>query len=238
MKKNIIFLVLFCIVCHPLLAQSLDVPIYTKDKKIPAYYAIPDDAGVIKREKSSNGMETQICQLLKLNKETSLVLRDTLTDVVGGFHETYKQLHNGIEVEGTKCVVHYNKIGIARMISGNLRTIENLDITPRITAEQSKSKAIETIKKDEGLEAFLTRSAISESDDCLVNCTEGTLVVFISNDTPHLAYRHYIQSIIPSMNKRIYIDADTGDFLGGYSTVYSSFACFTCSTFWRLVVRG
>ena len=50
MKRISHFIVLFCIVCHSLQAQSLDSPIYTKDKKIPAYYAVPDDADIIKRE--------------------------------------------------------------------------------------------------------------------------------------------------------------------------------------------
>ena len=150
-----------------------------------------------------------------------MVLCDTLTDIVGGFHETYKQLYKGIEVEGTKCVVHYNNTGIAKMISGNLKTIEKLAVTPKITAWQSKSIAIETIEKDESLAECLKRGVISRIDDSLINCNEGTLVVFVSNDVPHLAYKHYIRSKIQSLNKRIYIDAETGDYLGGYSTVYN-----------------
>lgn len=221
MKRIIHFIVLLYIVCHSLQAQSLDTPIYTKDQKIPAYYPVYNDAGILKRDGDPSGIETKICRLLKLNKETSLILCDTLTDIVGGFHETFRQLYKGIEVEGTKCVVHYNNMGIAKMISGNLRTIENLVVIPRITAWQSKSKAIETIRKDESLIEFLKKGDISQIDDSLINCNEGTLVVFVSNNVPHLAYKHYIQSRIQSLNKRIYIDADTGDYLGGYSTIFN-----------------
>ena len=32
-------------------------------------------------------------------------------------------------------------------------------------------------------------------------CNEGTLVVFVSNNVPHLAYKHYNQSRIQSLNK-------------------------------------
>lgn len=218
MKKSCFIIVVICIVCHSLRAQDLDAPIYTRDKMIPAYYAVPNGTDFIKKGGNSN---THICRLLNLNQETSLVLCDTLTDITGGIHETYRELYKGIDVEGAKCVVHYNKMGIAKMISGNLRTIENLVVIPRITAWQSKSIAIETIKKDKSFTAFFNRNENSQSDDGLIDCNEGTLVVFMSDDIPHLAYRHHIQSIIPSLNKRIYIDANNGDYLGGYSTIHN-----------------
>lgn len=219
MKKYSVILIFLCIVCHSLQAQSLDAPIYTKDKKIPSFINVPE--GIIKRDRKSNGKEATICRLLNLNKETSLTLRDTLTDIARGYHETYKQLYKGIVVEGAKCVVHYNSTGIAKMISGNLKTIENLDVTPIITAWQSKSIAIEITKRNENLTACRIQSANYKYNDSLINCSDGELVVFMANDIPYLAYKHQIRSVIPSLNKRIYIDALTGDYLGGYSTIFN-----------------
>lgn len=214
MKKTILYIVFIWLACIPSQAQDLDTPIYTRDKKIPAFYAVPNGAGIIRRDRNSNGVDAQIIQLLNLNKETSLVLRDTLTDTAGGYHETFKQLYKGIDVDGAKCVVHYNKMGIANLISGNLRTIENLNTKPRITDMQSKARAIEIIKNGQ-----FTGAIIHRTIDSLFECSDGTLVIFVSDDVPHLAYKHYIRSMIPSLNKRIYIDADTGGYLGGFCTI-------------------
>lgn len=112
MNRIILILAILYVVCLSSYSQIFELPVYTKDKRIPACYAIPDSVDIIKGE-INNSRESQISRILKLNEATTLVFHDTFTDIVGGFHETYKEFYNGIEVNGTQCIVHYSRTGHA-----------------------------------------------------------------------------------------------------------------------------
>ena len=75
-------------------------------------------------------------------------LVDTLTDIAGGFHETYQQYYKGVEVDGKRCSVHYACDGQARMVNGNLWTIEGIDVSPAKKNGEAKILAIEAIKEE------------------------------------------------------------------------------------------
>ena len=66
---------------------------------------------------------------------------------------------------------------------------------------------------------YITGTDPAIHGDSLLKCYEGILVVYMKEDIPYLAYKHFVQSIIPSLNRCIYVDAETGDYLGGYSTI-------------------
>ena len=219
MKKTIFLLGLFYLGFLFSLAQYLDNPIYNGDIKIPAYLAVPDDADIIRNEVKTKDNAKQICKLLRLNEATILILSDTLTDIAGGHHETYKQLYKGIVVEGSKCVVHYNKMGVATMISGNLRTIDIRSVIPRISPEQSKTYAKELLNNDLRSFNLQNQSFTNQIEDKIIDCSEGTLVIFVKNNIQYLAYKHLIKSPLPSLNKLIYLDANSGEYIGEYATI-------------------
>ncbi len=220
MKKSYLFLIIFVLHLAFLQAQSLDTPIYTKDVNIPAYYAVKKNNVFINRNEGKRDKLTKIRQELKLSKESSLVLHDTLSDKAGGFHEIYKLLYKGIDVEGTKCIVHYSRKGVAEMINGNLCTINDLSITPQLSANFSKCKVVDIIKQMKLPTKYSVRNMNFQIDDSLFQCSEGKLLVFIAKGIPHLAYKHRVQSVIPEFNKYVYIDANTGDCLGNYCFIH------------------
>ena len=145
MKK--ILLILLAVLCTPITSihaqeyKAVDGAIYTVDKTIPAYLEITDlnRGDLTKTKKRRNSLE----QLLQLNEKTTAVISDTLTDITGGFHESYKEYYNGIEIEGSRYSIHYDKYGKACMANGNFRTINQLDVIPVINEENALKAALD-----------------------------------------------------------------------------------------------
>ena len=158
-----------------------------------------------------------------MNNETTLELSDTLTDIAGGFHETYQQYYKGIEIDGKQCSVHYANDGQVKMINGNLWTVEHLDIIPAKKKEEAKVLATEAIKNELQRQGKNNPSEIWESIniDSVASYKQANLVVYIKNDSPYLAYKYMLSSMIVELNQCVYIDANNGDVLDMYSTVCS-----------------
>lgn len=221
MKKKLFIAGAFCLVSFLADAQQPTMendglPIYTNDEHIPSYFFVPEFTFDVK----DNNKSTQIKSLLKLNEETSLILTDTLTDIVGGFHESYRQYYKGIEVDGVRCVVHYTRDGQAKMISGNLKTIEDKSIVPTIRKEQAKSLALKAILAEEYLKGKKTSTNRNDVDvDSVLTFRRENLVMYVKDMKPHLVYKYAISSIVPELNQCIYVDANTGTILDRNSAI-------------------
>ena len=130
MKK--VFILAFILLCLPYITVNSKVKsneliaVYTKDKSIPAYLESIYSIQQLKVEENQSQKNEKLATLLSLDERTHPVLSDTLTDRHGGFHETYKEYYNDIEVEGSKCVIHYNHQGVATDITGNFKTVRPL----------------------------------------------------------------------------------------------------------------
>ena len=196
---------------------------YTCDKNIPSYYVLSDKGNAFYRNDKADNVTNKLRELLDLNDDTTLGLVNTLTDIAGGFHETYQQYYKGVEVDGKRCSVHYTCDGLARMVNGNLWMVEGIDVFPTKEDGEAKILAIEAIKEEFLKEKRGTSSDIwnSINIDSIVSFKQAKLVVYVKNEIPYLAYKFLFHSSIIELNQCVYIDANHGNVLDIHSTTCS-----------------
>ena len=95
MKRVYLFITTLMISVSFVNAQNLYDVVYTIDKLIPSYLPIKNEARPSLKMKSK-GNAYALNNILHLNDETTAELIDTLTDIAGGFHESYVELYKGI----------------------------------------------------------------------------------------------------------------------------------------------
>lgn len=207
-------------------AQNLDGSIYTIDNNIPSYI----DATLIHIERNDKNDNSRVLEeLLQLNNNTTVQISDTITDIRGGFHESYKEYYKGIEVEGTRCTIHYDQNGKATAINGNFRTIESLCDVPFVREKDVLSNVIQHI----GAEKYVWQENLVEQKEHFDNgikessYPKGKLVVYIHKNEPYLAYQFYIECLVPQRSLCAYADASTGFVLDIRNSVCESMASVT-----------
>ena len=181
---------------------------YTIDKQIPSYVEIADRGVSHPKRTLLKARHVDLEKLLNLNDETHAILKDTLTDIAGGFHESCIEYYHGIEVEGTRYTIHYNKEGLPTMANGNFRTINSLKIIPSISESEALQRAMNYV----GAEKY----AWEDGEDS----PKGKLVIFVKDDDAYLAYKFTIHAIVPYSCLFIYINADNGRLIESYSAEY------------------
>lgn len=181
---------------------------YTVDKQISSYIEITDRGVSSPKRIALKARHVNLERLLNLNDETHAILKDTLTDIAGGFHESCIEYYHGIEVEGTRYTIHYNKDGFPTMANGNFRTINNFKTVPSISESEALKSAINYV----GAEKY-----IWEDDG---DYPKGKLVVFFKDEKPYLAYKFAVHAIVPYSYQFIFINAGNGRFLESYSAEY------------------
>lgn len=180
-----------------------------KDKFIPSFIDLKiSDFSSVKKSK-----EVDLSQLLKLNEETSIQLTDTLLDVAGGLHKIYKEYYKGIEVEGTRCIVHFDKNRVPIFVNGNFKTVEDVNVEARISEEEALSSAIDLI----GAEKYAWNDEESElriknifNNPLATNRPKGKLVIFVKEGQARLTFKFRIDSVFPFASHFVYVDAMTG----------------------------
>lgn len=217
--------ILFCTLSSHVKAYSVADTVYKVDEVIPSYIIPSSEATLSKISKKSKavGNDRNILELvLSLNENTTAVLVDTLTDFAGGYHESYKEYYNGIEVEGTRCTIHYDQSGNITSINGNFRTISDLNTVPSITEDVALRSALSDI----GSEKYAWEDAGSEQmlkslkgNPNATNYPRGRLVIYAEKNNFSIAYKFCIRSILPESYYDVYIDAEKGTVLGKYSSI-------------------
>ena len=167
--------------------------------------------------------------MLRLNNNTTIELVDTLTDIKGGFHESYKEYYKGIEVEGTRFTIHYDRSGNAVTANGNFRTIENLDAEPIVSEEDALSNVIQYIGAEKYAWQENIVSYIKQDEDEMIESfyPKGQLVFFINQDNVYLAYKFYVECLVPQRSLCVYADALTGSVLSVRSSACEATASVT-----------
>ncbi len=219
--KRIAFILFILIASVHTFAQTADEIVRTKyifDKKIPSVIDIEQSES---NKRNINDGKSYLEQLLQLNKETSAVLVDTYTDSIGGFHEVYKEYYKGIEVDGSKYTLHYNKDGNVYRASGCFWTIESFDTTARL----SEKEALQSSMKEIGAEKYAWEDARSEQlvkdickDSKATYYPKGKLFVHIKEDAPYLTYQFNINAVKPNLHYIVFVDANNGMIVNKYST--------------------
>ena len=212
MKKRLLFLTCILFVSNVMTKAQNDRTVnelhYTIDKQIPSFMEITDKGISIPKGTAIKARHIGLEKLLNLNDETSAILKDTLTDMAGGFHESCIEYYHGIEVEGTRYTIHYNKNGFPTTANGNFRTVKNILTVPKI----SESDALKSAKSHIGADKY----SWEDGEDY----PKGKLVVLIKEDKAFLAYKFAINAIVPHSYRFIYINAENGGILDSYSAEY------------------
>ena len=217
--KQLLFCVLL-IACVRIEAQTKMDLIYTCDKYIPSYYVVPETQKASINNSKGKDSVIILKELLKLNDETTVMLADTLTDIAGGFHETYQQYYKGLEVDGRRCVIHYDQDGYTKLINGDLKTIQGLSVDPTVSMTEAKHHALIFLKKDLYRCLRQTEKGIEEIDiDSVASIRQEKFVIYIKDDVPYLAYRFGVSSLLPELNQIVYIDAFNGEVIDAKSTL-------------------
>ena len=212
MKKRLIFLTSILFLCIVMTKAQNDRTVnesqYTIDKQIPSFMEITDKGITFPKRTALKARHIGLERLLDLSDKTNAILSDTLTDVAGGFHESCTEYYHGLEVEGTRYTIHYNKNGFPTSANGNFRTVRNLVTVPKI----SESDALKGAKSHIGAEKYSWEDG--------EECPKGKLVVLVKDDNAFLAYKFAINAIVPYSYQFIFINAEDGSFLDSYSAEY------------------
>ena len=200
--------------------KDINEYLYTIDKSIPSYLTFADKGNIKKQRINIKDKGVALKKILKLNDETTTELIDTLTDVVGGFHEVYREYYKNIEIEGSRCIIHYDKDGNAINLNGNFRTINNLEISPQLNEAKALSYALKHIGaveyawEDKEKETLIKKL---KNDSSTTHYPKGSLVVYVKDNKAYLVYKFFINTISPRQHLLTYVDANTGLILDKYS---------------------
>ena len=225
--KKIQFKVLsiFCLLCISVYGKNNfgDInTLYTTDMNIPSYLISIDKAESFNVKEKTNQKVEILSSLLNLDNETQPVLTDTLTDMSGGFHEMYTEYYKGIEVEGTRCIIHYNRQGIATNINGNFKNIVGLNTNPSISEEEALKTAINHIGAEVyAWDGMSTQVADKASLQYLIQETipSGELMVYVKEGVAYLTYKFVIRALSPYLLVNIYIDANSAKVVDLYNAI-------------------
>lgn len=205
--KKFSFILLLFLVAQITSAQSLiiDSPIFSVDKQIPSYLSVAEQNITLSDRRSVSEHNECLEKLLSLDSNTTALVKDTLTDIVGGFHVSYQEYYRGIEVEGTRYTIHYDKFGNATSINGNFRTIKDLDVIPVLNEEEALQAVWVTLIEESGVQESLTKT----------DKPHGKLVIIIKDDVAYLAFKYYIEGI----HSIIFVDANNGNIIEKLNTL-------------------
>ena len=194
-------------------SYDFEQTIFAKDKDIPSYVNI-SKSEIFKKGIANDTQQNALKRLLELNEETVAVFVNSSDDVVGGTHDSYKEYYKGIEVEGTKCTIHYDKSGKPMYITGNFKTIQNLDVVATI----KEADALQSALKHVNAEKYAWEDADSEymlkestKDSKATYLPQGETVVYVKDGIPYFAYKFRIDAISPDNHSLVYVDAHTGN---------------------------
>lgn len=150
-------------------------------------------------------------------------LRTLQTDELGFTHHRYEQYHNGVKVYGSEYIVHTDPAGALRSANGKLATGLKLKTTPKIAKRVGLNRALDHAdgnsflwNKPEEEQRLRSRTG----DDQATHYPEGELVIHrrdldkgFTSDNLALAWKYDLYMGLEGESRRIFIDAETGEFL-------------------------
>lgn len=207
MKRKVFLFLIFVANSISLFAQENAVnKVFDIDSLIPSYIDIIEDGNAMVTPRKSLAKrkdgEFYLKEALNLNSRTTVALIDTISDVAGGFHESYAEFYDGIPVWGTRYTIHYNKSADIVSLNGNFRSISDMDTNPVISESEAFKIALTPI----GIDTFFVDNDIPHN-----------LVIYVKNDVSHLAYLFDIDE-----NKgvdryfEVVVDACNGEIIESY----------------------
>jgi bacillolysin len=179
--------------------EKASVPLFVKEKQAKRLVANSNDALNYLHEKQNK---------LKIkNPKANLKAKKVEKDDLGMTHVRFNQTKNGIPVEGSEVIVHYNKDNEITAVNGAYnQQVEdaNLDVSPSL----SGSKAIN-----------IAKSAVKAPDKLTYEPT-SELVILPFNGNNHLAYKVNVNFLGDAPgNWFVFVDAKSGEIVDQYNAI-------------------
>ncbi|MFG6113855.1 M4 family metallopeptidase [Halobacillus sp. MO56] len=141
------------------------------------------------------------------NPKASLLEKKTEKDDLGMTHVRFQQSKNGIPVEGSEVIVHYNQDNAITSVNGEFNTaVENAEVTtePAISQERALAAAKQAVKAPEKLDY----------------APSSELVIYPFDDKAYLAHKVNVNFLGEKPgNWYVYVDAETGKVIDQYNAL-------------------
>ncbi|WP_421381659.1 M4 family metallopeptidase [Bacillus salacetis] len=141
------------------------------------------------------------------NPKAELQLKKVQKDELGMTHVRFNQTKNGVPVEGTEVIVHYNKNNEITAVNGahNKQVEEStIDTTPSVSVK----------------EALATAKSSVDSPDILDQMPTADLVIYPFNGENQLAYKVNVNFLGDSPgNWFVFVDAESGEVIDQYNAI-------------------
>ncbi|MGR3765908.1 M4 family metallopeptidase [Rossellomorea sp. NS-SX7] len=180
--------------------EKANVPLFVKEKHaVKRLAATPNDAlNYLQEKKSTLNMK---------NPKANLKVKKVEKDDLGMTHVRFNQTNNGILVEGSEIIVHYNKNNEITSVNGSYhQAAEETDIN--LSPQLSSSNAVEKAKSAVKAPEKLTYAPTSE------------LVIYPFEGKNHLTYKVNVNFLGEAPgNWFVFIDAKTGEVVDQYNAI-------------------
>jgi bacillolysin len=181
-------------------SDKANVPLFVKEKQA-------EKRLVANSNDALNYLHENKSKLNIKNPKASLKTSKTEKDELGMTHVRFNQTKNGIPVEGSEIIVHYNKNNEITTVNGSyLPTVEETVINT--APELSSSKAVEKAKSAVKAPPALTYEPTSE------------LVIYPLKGENHLTYKVNVNFLGDAPgNWFVFIDAKKGEVVDQYNAI-------------------
>ncbi|WP_175990183.1 M4 family metallopeptidase [Bacillus sp. Marseille-Q1617] len=180
--------------------EKANVPLFVKERHaVKRMAATSNDAlNYLQEKKSTLNME---------NPKASLKAKKVEKDELGMTHVRFSQTKNGIPVEGSEIIVHYNKNNEITSVNGSYhQSAEETDLN--LSPQLSSSKAVEK-----------AQSAV-EAPEKLTYAPTSELVIYPFEGENHLTYKVNVNFLGEAPgNWFVFIDAETGEVVDQYNAI-------------------
>lgn len=180
--------------------ENANVPIFVKEKFAEKHPS--SNAANAKDYLEKNEQEIGI-----QNAEENLKVSDVQKDDLGMTHVRFNQTKNGVPVEGTEVIVHFNENNEVVMVNGNHnREVESASINTN--SSLSAEEAMQTAKSAVAAPLNMKYDPLSE------------LVIYPFEGESHLAYKVNVTFLGENPgNWFVYVDAKNGNVIDQYNTI-------------------
>lgn len=174
------------------------VPVFVKEKFAEKYTSSnPSDAiNYLKKNESKTGIK---------HPDKNLKVKNSQKDKYGMTHVRFNQSINGVNVEGSEVIVHFNKNNEVVSVNGNInQTIAeaSVDTTASLSSDTAVKQALSTVRAPEEL----TYEPTSE------------LILYPFEGENHIAYKVNVNFMGEDPgNWFVFVDANTGKIIDKYN---------------------
>ncbi|HAF28980.1 MAG TPA: peptidase M4, partial [Bacteroidales bacterium] len=220
MKRIFTFLFLFVFLSAATFAQEIEKQQIDRNGK-PTF--VKFDTKV----KSVSKTETKavLSSVFNMTKNDEYKSLRSEKDQIGYVHERFQQYYQGIKVENGVYIVH-SREGVLEALSGEYKLINNISVTPSISANE----AIENAKAFVNAQEYVKESEKSSFTPELVIVANDYNKHPKDNYEMVLAYKVDVYASKPLSRDYIYVDAQTGDVVHTNAIIKTADATGTAAT--------